>query len=231
MESDETRKLNKDTNFTKDETPSRPLKRRLSKKESRLNQFLKDLAVNTEQHKARSIFLRTIQDSSSIIYNQNNRQTNKMAAHEDTSLVDNIFDSVLKDSLHRRIRRLTADIEDNIKLKESKESTKLPPVIVDSHINLETPRIAPRAFSPVEKQSAKMFLEKIKAFKERRRKVCHFMYSYTLIFTVEPRLNSNAKENRYTLFFIRTSKFFLRLGCSYFFGTLSLKLFLSCSYF
>ena len=35
----------------------------------------------------------------------------------------------------------------------------------------------------------------------------------------------------YTLFFIRTSKFFLRLGCSYFFGTLSLKSFLSCSYF
>ena len=38
-------------------------------------------------------------------------------------------------------------------------------------------------------------------------------------------------KKKYTLFFIRTSKFLLRLGCSYFFGTLSLKLFSSCSYF
>ena len=36
---------------------------------------------------------------------------------------------------------------------------------------------------------------------------------------------------KYTLFFIRTSKILLRLGCSYFFGTFSLKLFLSCSNF
>ena len=35
----------------------------------------------------------------------------------------------------------------------------------------------------------------------------------------------------YTLFFIRTSNFRLRLGCSSFFGDVSLKLFLNCSYF
>ena len=39
------------------------------------------------------------------------------------------------------------------------------------------------------------------------------------------------KKIDYTLFFIRTSKFLLRFGCSYFFGTLSLKMFLSGSYF
>ena len=40
------------------------------------------------------------------------------------------------------------------------------------------------------------------------------------------------KLSSYTFFFfIRTSKILLRLGCSYFFGTFSLKLFLSCSNF
>ena len=37
---------------------------------------------------------------------------------------------------------------------------------------------------------------------------------------------------QYTLFFIRTSNFRVRLGCSYFFGNFSLKLFFkNCSYF
>ncbi|XP_066911430.1 cyclic nucleotide-binding domain-containing protein 2-like [Clytia hemisphaerica] len=168
MES-EKRESSIDTNLTTDESPSRPLKR-LTKKESRLNQFLKDLVSNAEQHKSRSIFLRTIQDRSSIVYNNKDRKN--MATHGN-SVVDNIFDSVLKDSLHRRIRRLTADIEGNIKIKESKDGTKLPAIVMmDTHVNLETPRIVPRPFSPVEKQSAKMFLKKIKAFKERRRKNC-----------------------------------------------------------
>ena len=35
----------------------------------------------------------------------------------------------------------------------------------------------------------------------------------------------------HTVFFVRLSKFLLRLGCSYFFSTLSLKLFFVCSYF
>ena len=40
----------------------------------------------------------------------------------------------------------------------------------------------------------------------------------------------NSVFNCYTLFFIRTSNFRLRLGCSQFFVDFSLKLFLNCSY-
>ena len=48
-------------------------------------------------------------------------------------------------------------------------------------------------------------------------------------FLFEPQNQEQVATTRF--FLIRTSNFRLRLGCSYFFGVFSLKLFLNCSYF
>jgi len=84
---------------------------------------------------------------------------------------EGVREGVLKDSVHRRIRRLAADIKNNMKIKDANNLPNNPPL---SRVLTPTSFRVGRPFTPVEKNSAKIFIEKIRAYKERRRKVGNF---------------------------------------------------------
>ena len=56
-------------------------------------------------------------------------------------------------------------------------------------------------------------------------------YIYEVVFIYELRITSYIPVTSYTLFFIRTSKFCLRLAVLYFFFIFEAEMFLICSYF
>ena len=143
------------------------------KSSPRLSTILSDLSSNVKQNRPRAKFLHAIYNNSCSFYrnhdntNNNNNEKIKMV---DNSPNSEAFEGVLKDSVHRRIPRLTADIVDNIKIKDTSKKPTVANLHFDRALTPSSPTsfcaVLPRPFSPVEKNSAKIFIEKIRRTKK-----------------------------------------------------------------